>query len=113
LSEGLFSQFIRYGPVYRLNLLEIDNRHFDIHPKKNDPKKKPLLHTMNENNLSDLDDSRSHGARNNPAVVRVAVCCSVLQCVAVCCSVLQCVAVRGSVLQSNSVCFGVLLSDAK
>ena len=25
--------------------------------------------------------------------LRVAVCCSVLQCVAVCCSVLQCVAV--------------------
>ena len=31
--------------------------------------------------------------------VRVAVCCSVLQCVAVCCSALQCVAVRCSVLQ--------------
>jgi len=31
--------------------------------------------------------------------VRVAVCCSVLQCVAVCCSVLQCVAVYCSVLQ--------------
>jgi len=30
---------------------------------------------------------------------RIAVCCSVLQCVAVCCSVLQCVAVCCSVLQ--------------
>jgi len=33
------------------------------------------------------------------AVLRDAVCCSVLQCVAVCCSVLQCVAVCCSVLQ--------------
>jgi len=31
--------------------------------------------------------------------LRVAVCCSVLQCVAVCCSVLQCVAVCYSMLQ--------------
>ena len=34
---------------------------------------------------------------------RVAVCCSVLQCVAVCCSVLQCVAVCCSVLQCVAV----------
>ena len=33
--------------------------------------------------------------------VRVAVCCSVLQCVAVCCSVLQCVAVCRSVSQCD------------
>ena len=32
---------------------------------------------------------------------RVAVCCSVLQCVAVCCSVLQCVAVCCSVSYGN------------
>jgi len=35
--------------------------------------------------------------------VRVAVCCSVLQCVAVCCSVLQCVAVCCSVMQCGVV----------
>jgi len=34
-----------------------------------------------------------------PQCVRVAVCCSVLQCVAVCCSVLQCVGVCFSVLE--------------
>jgi len=37
--------------------------------------------------------------------VRVAVCCSMLQCVAVCCSVLQCVAVCCSVLSDQK--FGV------
>ena len=35
--------------------------------------------------------------------LRVAMCCSVLQCVAVCCSVLQCVAVCCSVLQCVAV----------
>jgi len=40
--------------------------------------------------------------------VRVAVCCSVLQCVAVCCSVLQCVAVCCSVLQCVAVCCSAL-----
>jgi len=40
--------------------------------------------------------------------VRVAVCCSVLQCVAVCCSVLQCVAVCCSVVQYVAVCCSVL-----
>jgi len=39
---------------------------------------------------------------------RVAVCCSVSQCVVVCCSVLQCVAVCCSVLQCVSVCCSVL-----
>jgi len=39
---------------------------------------------------------------------RVAVCCSVLQCVAVCCSVLQSVAVWCSVLQCVVVCCSVL-----
>ena len=38
----------------------------------------------------------------------VAVCHSVLQCVAVCCSVLQCVAVCFSVLQCVAVCCSVL-----
>jgi len=33
-------------------------------------------------------------ARRRDMFARVAVCCSVLQCVAVCCSVLQCVAAR-------------------
>jgi len=52
--------------------------------------------------------------------VRVAVCCSVLQCVAVCCSVSQCVAkcvlrrwgmcACCSVLQCVAVCCSVLLS---
>jgi len=41
-------------------------------------------------------------------IFRVAVCCSVLQCVAVCCSVLQCVAVCCSVLQCDAVCCSVL-----
>ena len=36
--------------------------------------------------------------------VRVAVCCSVLQCVAVSCSMMQCVAVCCSVLQCVAVC---------
>jgi len=39
---------------------------------------------------------------------RIAVCCSVLQCVAVCCSVLQCVAMCCSVLQRVAVCCSVL-----
>jgi len=39
-------------------------------------------------------------------VVRVAVGCSVLQCVAMCCSALKCVAVYCSVLQCMSVCYG-------
>jgi len=39
--------------------------------------------------------------------MRVAVCCSVLQCVAVCCSVLQCVAVCCSVLQCVAACCSV------
>jgi len=37
-------------------------------------------------------------------VSRVAVCCSVLQCVAVCCSALQCVAACCSVLQGVLQC---------
>ena len=37
-------------------------------------------------------------------ILRVAACCSVLQCVAACCSVLQCVAVCCSVLQCVAVC---------
>jgi len=45
-------------------------------------------------------------------LLRVAVCCSVLQCVAVCCSVwqsmLQCVAVCCSVLQCAACCYFVL-----
>jgi len=54
---------------------------------------------------------------DSPMVTRVAVCCSVLQCVAVCCSVLQCVAVcymRSKtrlwqrVLQCVAVCCSVL-----
>ena len=36
-------------------------------------------------------------------VVRIAVCCSVLQCVAVCCSVLQCITACCSVLQRVAV----------
>jgi len=36
--------------------------------------------------------------------LRVAACCSVLQCVAVCCRVLQCFAVCCSVLQCVVVC---------
>ena len=40
-------------------------------------------------------------------LMRVAVCCSVLQCVAVCCSMLQCVAVCCSVLQCVAVCCSV------
>ena len=40
--------------------------------------------------------------------VKIAVCCSALQCVAVCCSVLQCVAVCCSVLQCVAVCCSVL-----
>ena len=43
-----------------------------------------------------------------PSNIRVAVCCSVLQCVAVCCSVLQCVTVCCSVLQCVAVCCSVL-----
>jgi len=39
---------------------------------------------------------------------RVAVCCSVLQCVAVCCRVLQCVAVCCIVLPCVAVCSSVL-----
>ena len=39
---------------------------------------------------------------------RVAVCCSVLQCVAVCCSVLQCVAVCCSVSEAKQVCFPIV-----
>jgi len=38
---------------------------------------------------------------------RVAVCCSVLQCVAVCCSVLQRVAVCCNVLQCVAACCSV------
>jgi len=45
--------------------------------------------------------------RTSP-LLRVAVCCSVLQCVVVCCSVLQCVAVCCSVLQCAAVCCRVL-----
>ena len=41
-------------------------------------------------------------------MMRVAVRCSVLQCVAVCCSVLQCVRVCYSVLQYVAVCCSVL-----
>jgi len=44
---------------------------------------------------------RSSGLKMPP---RVAVCCSVLQCVAVRCSALQCVSVRCSVLQCVAVC---------
>jgi len=40
--------------------------------------------------------------------MRVAVCCSVLQCVAVCCSVLQYVAVCCNVVQCVAVCCSVL-----
>jgi len=42
--------------------------------------------------------------------VRVAMCCSVLQCVVVCCSVLQCVAMRCSV-QCVAVCCSVLHAE--
>ena len=42
------------------------------------------------------------------ASLRVAVSCSVLQCVAVCCSVLHCVALCCSVLQCVAVCCIVL-----
>ena len=42
---------------------------------------------------------------------RVAVCCSVLQCVAVCCSGLQCFALCSSVLQCVAVCCSVLRCD--
>jgi len=45
-------------------------------------------------------------------MIRVAVCCRVLQCVAVCCSVLQCVAVCCRVLQSVAVCCGVVQCGA-
>jgi len=45
-----------------------------------------------------------------PRSPRVAVCCSVLQCVAVCCSVLQCVAGCRSVLQCLAVLFAALVS---
>jgi len=40
-----------------------------------------------------------------PSEVRVAVCCTVLQCVVECCSVLQGVAVWCSVLHCVAVCF--------
>ena len=43
------------------------------------------------------------------ALHRVAVCCSVLQCVAArCCSVLQCIVVCCSVLQCAAVCCSLL-----
>jgi len=38
-------------------------------------------------------------------ILRVAVCCSVLQCAAVCYSVLQCTAMCCSVLQCVAVCY--------
>jgi len=41
---------------------------------------------------------------SNGITWRVAVCCSVLQCVAVCCSMLQCIAVCCSVLQLVAAC---------
>jgi len=41
----------------------------------------------------EVDTSTTVTRVNSGPSERVAVCCSVLQCVAVCCSVLQCVAV--------------------
>ena len=48
------------------------------------------------------------GARSGELPLRVAVCCSVLQCVAVCYRVVQCVAVWCSVVQCVAVCCSVM-----
>ena len=49
--------------------------------------------------MEESDDTAGEGS----SIGRIAVCCSVLQCVAVCCSVLQCGAVRCRVLQCVAV----------
>jgi len=61
-----------------------------------------------------MDNNRNASSFENlprvdegPLPVRVAVCCSVLQCVAVWCSVVQCGAVCCSVLQCVAVCCSV------
>ena len=49
--------------------------------------------------MEESDDTAGEGS----SIGRIAVCCSVLQCVAVCCSVLQCGAARCRVLQCVAV----------
>ena len=64
--------------------------------------------------LEHQEITRQSSGRKMPCVcvLRVQVCCGVLQCVAVRCSVLQCVAVCYSVLQRVAACCSVLQCDA-
>ena len=48
-------------------------------------------------------ETNERHTKSAPGATRVAVCCSVLQCVAVCCSVMRCVAVCCSALQCIAV----------